>query len=184
MNFRPIKKSDIDNIKNFTDRWIGEGYYNLEELEEAFELSLFEKETCSFLAENNKTELVGVRLSFAPGKWMEKFPETTSPYYWKVDSQKVAYFKSLFVGEQFQGLGVGRTLSQKSLESLQKMGAVGVVCHSWLESPGNSSQRYLRKMNFQPVKEHPKFWYQVDYLCTRCRPARCECTALEMIKYL
>ena len=70
------------------------------------------------------------------------------------------------------------------LSILKDMGAEAVLCHSWMESPENSSQRYLLKMGFQKIKEHPKFWYEIDYFCTRCGPSRCVCTAGEMIKLL
>ena len=70
------------------------------------------------------------------------------------------------------------------MEVIKLMGGKAVLCHSWLESPGNSSQRYLSSIGFESVKEHEKFWYEIDYECTRCGPEKCVCTAMEMIKYL
>ena len=59
-----------------------------------------------------------------------------------------------------------------------------VVAHSWKESPNNSSMKYLEKLGFLPVGEHPLFWSEVDYDCTRCGKPPCQCTATEMILYL
>ena len=95
---------------------------------------------------------------------------------------KMSYFKSLFVSGDYQQQGLGKTLSTKSIELLKQMGAEAILCHSWLESPGNSSQKYLQRMGFTDVTTHEKFWYPVDYHCTRCGPAKCVCTAIEMIK--
>ena len=94
----------------------------------------------------------------------------------------MSYFKSLFVSGDYQQQGLGKTLSTKSIELLKQMGAEAILCHSWLESPGNSSQKYLQRMGFTDVTTHEKFWYPVDYHCTRCGPAKCVCTAIEMIK--
>ena len=54
----------------------------------------------------------------------------------------MGYFKSLFIHEDYQGAGLGKTLSHKA-SVLKEMGAHAVLCHSWMESPKNSSQRYL-----------------------------------------
>ena len=174
---------DLEKAKKFTDQWIGENYYALDELEEILEKSQLNGESASFIAED-KGEIVGIRFSFAPGKWTGSFKKGLSFDLWKVEPSSMGYFKSLFVHGDYQGKGLGKSLSSKSLEVFKKMGAEGVLCHSWLESPGNSSQKYLFKMGFEKVKEHPKFWYEIDYTCTRCGVGKCICTAAEMVKYL
>jgi len=183
-SLRSLLPGDSAAIVAFTDQWIGQNYYSLTEIEEILEISRQGKLNASLGAFDEKNNLVGVRLTFAPGTWTQKKGRGISPELWQVRAEQVAYFKSLFVHPDFQQLGIGRQLSQKSIEVLRQMGARAIVCHSWLESPGNSSQAYLNKMGFTPVAEHPKFWHEIDYLCTRCGPARCVCTAMEMIKYL
>jgi len=184
VTFRPLAKEDLEAVKAFTDRWIGTDYYGLDELHDVFDASLIESESvtksCSFLAFVDD-ELAGVRLTYAPGRWSELIKRGLTPNEWGVNSERMAYFKSLFVAEKFQGKGVGIGLSKASLELLKKAGAKGVLCHSWLESPGNSSQKYLIKFGFQEVKQHPLFWNPIDYECTRCSPERCICTASEMV---
>jgi GNAT superfamily N-acetyltransferase len=175
---RALNGHDLEKIKTFTDRWIGQDYYSKAEIEEGLGFS----GGASFGAFEGE-ELLAVRLSYAPGSWLEKARGLT-PSQWRVSQKKVAYFKSLFVAEACQGKGIGRQLSERSLAVLRERGAEAVICHSWLESPGNSSQRYLQGMGFSEVARHQRFWFPIDYLCTRCAPERCVCTAVEMIKYL
>ena len=86
--------------------------------------------------------------------------------------QRIWLLQKSFVSGDYQQKGIGKSLSDQSIEVLKKMDAKAILCHSWLESPGNSSQRYLQKMGFDSVKEHEKFWYPIDYECTRCSPGK------------
>lgn len=185
MNIRleNFSSKNIAEVKKFTDRWIGQNYYSDSELEEICELSCLQGLNASYLAFSGDV-LAGVRLTFAPGSWLLKKKKGVTPQMWEVEPGHVAYFKSLFISDDFQKMGIGKSLSEKSIETLLQMKAQAIICHSWLESPENSSQRYLQSMGFQDVTDHPKFWYEIDYHCTRCGPERCECTAREMIKYI
>lgn len=181
-----IKNFDLDDIpevKLFTDQWIGDNYFSHEDLEIVLMLSCWKDLNASFVARVNG-ELAGVRLTYAPGTWLDQTRPGLTPEFWQVSAKYVAYFKSLFIAEKFQQMGIGKRLSAKSIEVLLKQGAKAIICHSWIQSPGNSSQIYLDRMGFRPVKEHLRFWYPIDYECPVCSPERCECTALEMIKYL
>ena len=184
---RPLEESDLKNVQLFTDQWIGKDYYSYSELKDAFGKGKKESLNASFIALSGD-EVVGVRLTYAPGTWIEPsteiFKKGLSTREWKVSPLKMGYFKSLFVHGDYQGRGIGKDLSNKALSVLKEMGAEAVLCHSWMESPQNTSQRYLLKMGFQKIKEHPKFWYEIDYFCPRCGPSRCICTAGEMIKFL
>ena len=171
------------DIKKFTDKWIGKNYFIEKDLKEIINLSIKDGLNASFLASDND-ELVGIRLTYAPGGWPNKYTKGISPDLWKVEKNDVAYFKSLFIKDNYQGKGLGKKLSNESINVLLKMGAKAIVCHSWLESPNDSSRRYLKKMGFEKIKEHPLFWSRLDYECVRCTPKKCACTALEMIKYL
>lgn len=183
IQIRPFAPQDVPGVKAFTDRWIGQNYYAEEELLEIHGLSVAHELNASFIAWE-KDDVVGVRLTYAPGSWPQKSPRGLTPGRWPVPTHQMAYFKSLFVHEDYQQQGLGRELSGLSLETLKKMGARAVLCHSWLESPGNSSQRYLLRMGFSALQEHPLFWNPIDYECTRCCPKRCVCTAVEMVKLI
>ena len=174
---------EVGKTKSFSDEWVGKNYFSEKDLNEIIDLSIKDGFNASFLAiEDN--ELVGIRLTYAPGSWVNKIPQGLSPNLWKVEKNEVAYFKSLFIKEEYQGKGLGKKLSYESIKVLLKMGAKAIVCHSWIESPNDSSRRYLKKMGFEKIKEHPLFWSSLDYECVRCTPKKCACTALEMIKYL
>lgn len=183
IQIRPFKVSDIEEVKNFTDQWIGQDYYSLEDLKKVEKLSHKNKHNCSFVAVD-KQRIVAVRLTHAPGVWSEFLSRGLTPHLWNCSFNELAYFKSLFVSEDYQAQGLGKRLSDESLKVLKLMGAKAVLCHSWIESPGDSSRKYLKKFGFHQVAQHPNFWKPIDYLCTRCAPQRCECTAAEMIYYL
>jgi len=178
-----LNEIDIIKVKQFTDQWIGKNYFSEIDLKKVVGLSIKDSYNASFLASEDN-ELVGIRLTYAPGFWVNKFLEGISPDLWKVDQQKVAFFKSLFIKKDYQGKGLGKKLSNESIKVLKQMGAKAIVCHSWLESPNDSSRRYLHKMGFEKIKEYPQFWNDLNYECIRCSPKKCVCTAVEMIKYL
>lgn len=182
MMIRELQTSDLAAVKDFTDQWIGENYYQMSELEECLTFSQAQNLNASFVAMDGE-KLIGVRLTYAPGSWVQKARGIT-PTEWDSEADRVAYFKSLFIHGDYQKKGIGKKLSDKSISVLKELKAKAIICHSWLESPGNSSQKYLMKMGFSEVAQHPKFWYPIDYECTRCAPERCVCTASEMIKYL
>jgi ribosomal protein S18 acetylase RimI-like enzyme len=183
MNFeiRALDQDTIEDVRLFTDKWIGSNYFSTVELQAILKKSIKSLKTVSLVAFHGK-ELAAVRLTYAPGKWINESTPGLTKEAWNVDTLDIAYFKSLFVSGNYQQQGLGKTLSNQSIELLKEMGAKAILCHSWLESPGNSSQKYLKRMGFSDVKTHEKFWYPVDYHCTRCGPSKCICTAIEMIK--
>ncbi|PIP91675.1 MAG: GNAT family N-acetyltransferase [Bdellovibrionales bacterium CG12_big_fil_rev_8_21_14_0_65_38_15] len=179
LEVRSLRDNDLEQIKQFTDQWIGNDYYDLNSIRTI----LLQSKGCS-LGAFRDGHLGAVRLTLAPGTWVEEFDRGLTPSKWKIPANQMAYFKSLFVAKDFQANGLGVHLSLESIELLKMLGAKGIICHSWLESPNNSSQRYLSKLGFEAVAEFPKFWFPIDYDCTRCAPKRCECTAMEMVKYI
>lgn len=176
--YSPLGESDIDEVVSFFDRWSGKNFYTSEDIKEVIAKS----HGASFVARVGG-EVAGIRLTHAPGGWLKGYTQIT-PKEWRVSEDKVAYFKSLFVSDSFQKMGIGKTLSSKSIDVLKELGAKAILCHSWAESPGNSSRIYLERMGFEPVNEHKNFWYEVPYQCVRCRPEPCTCTGVEMIKYI
>lgn len=181
---RPYKLADAEAVRLFADKNIGTGYFSPQETQEMVEMSKKNGIFCSFVLEED-SELKGIRLCFPPGKWIEKTErKKIKPELWKVPEDSVGYFKSLFIADSHRGGGWGPQLSKQAIESLRKLGAKAIITHSWKESPDNSSVRYLQKMGFQIVGEHPLFWKDLDYDCTRCLKPPCQCTAIEMIYYL
>lgn len=184
MLVREFRVEDIPAVKRFTDRAIGNGYYSEGELAEFLSRSQQGSQSCSFLLIGAlENEIRGVRLTCLPGRWTGGKGKGLSALLWRTPLSEVAYFQSLFIDPHVTGRGWGRKLSLRSLDVLAELGAKAVVCHSWKESPNDSSGRYLRALGFERVASHPFYWKDVDYECTRCGKP-CQCTAEEMIKYL
>ncbi len=174
-----LKLSDLTALKQFTDHEIGSGYYSTTELEEIYQKSQKNGQMCSFLLKQ-QGEIFGVRFTYAPGMWKHGKGDGLTVDSWPYPLQDTAYFQSLFLSNKVQGQGWGGKLSARSIEVLKTVGAKGIVCHSWKESPNNSSTKYLQKIGFQKIKEHPLYWQHVNYNCTRCGKPPCQCTAIEM----
>ncbi len=174
-----LKLSDLPALKAFTDREIGAGYYSESEIQDIFRKSQKNGRMCSFLLKSDG-EICGVRFTYAPGNWSHGKGEGLTISKWPFPLQDTAYFQSLFLAEKVQAQGFGGQLSARSIEVLKSIGAKGIVCHSWKESPNNSSSKYLEKIGFQVIAEHPLYWQHIDYNCTRCGKPPCQCTALEM----
>jgi GNAT superfamily N-acetyltransferase len=183
LTLREIREGDIVAMKVFCDRAIGVNYYSVAELEDILKRSCSANGVmCSFVLLRGD-EVVGVRFTYPQDQWKKGKGQGLRTDLWKTEIKDVAYFQSLFLAPEIQGKGHGQKVSLASLEALKKAGAKAVVTHAWQESPNDSSRRYLAKLGFKLVAVHPRYWFDVDYECTRCGKP-CVCTADEMIKYL
>ncbi len=180
LKIRPFKKADLKAIRQFTDREIGAGYYSEKEIQSIFERSSKNGVMCSLLLEDSNGEIRGVRISYPQGQWKHGKGKGLCSEKWPHSLDETAYFQSSFISTDLQGQGWGGKIAQEALFALKEVGAKGVVCHSWKESPNGSSTRYLKKLGFELIKEHPEYWKEVDYNCTRCGKPPCLCTAQEM----
>lgn len=181
MQIKPYLEKDVSAVKKFTDAQIGEGYYSLDEQIQNQKKSVSKTgEISSFILFNPLTEQIhGLRLAFPPGNWAHGKGNKLRPDLWPFKLEEAAYFQSLFLSTEAQGYGWGPKLSDLSIAIFKKLGAKSIVTHCWKESPNNSSLRYLKKMGFVSVIEHPLYWIDVDYVCTRDGKP-CRCTAIEM----
>ncbi|PIT98736.1 MAG: GNAT family N-acetyltransferase [Bdellovibrionales bacterium CG10_big_fil_rev_8_21_14_0_10_45_34] len=170
-------------VKEFTDAQIGNGYFSESKLADIIERSTSNGECASFILLTEDLQVVGVRLTLAPGNWIDTKRSKVSPHLWNVSKSKVGYFQSLFLHPSVQGIGWGSHLSNMSIDVLRSQGAKAIVAHSWVESPQDSSRRYLKRNGFQTVATHKEYWKDVKYECTR-DGYPCLCTAEEMIKFI
>lgn len=182
ITYRNTNPKDLDKLLRFTDRWIGKNYFSKEELRLNLLKGIKGDMNASFLATIEDT-IIGARITYAPGEWIDfKNMNQLTVGAWDEEIKDVAYFKSLFVHEKYQNKGIGSKLSEMSLFELKKMNAKAVVAHAWVESPNNSSQKYLEKMGFKKIAVHERFWYFNEYDCPRCGiENRCVCSAAEML---
>jgi ribosomal protein S18 acetylase RimI-like enzyme len=179
INIKELSINDLDIVKQFSDKWIGSNYYSPEDLKQVIDLS----DNTSFCAWDN-SKLIGIRLTYSIGEWIQTFSHGLTINKWKVNQTKVAYFKSLFIHPSYQNQKIGKRLSTASIQALKKKGAEAIICHSWLESPNNSSLTYLNSFGFTEINRHKNFWSDNNYECIRCGTDICKCTAVEMIKLL
>ena len=180
LKIRPILQSDLPAIRKFTDREIGAGYYTEDELLKIYLRSQKDDLSCTLVLESPEQQIMGVRISYPPGQWEHGKGHGLQPQRWPHPLQDTAYFQSLFIAAELQGQGWGGRLSTEAIALLRRAGAKGIVCHSWKESPNNSSTRYLQKLGFTLITEHKEYWREVDYICPRCLMPPCRCTAQEM----
>lgn len=181
MLIREFLPTDIADVKKFTDHAVGLGYYSIDELTEMQKKSIAKSgEICSFvLVDENTSEIMGLRLAFPPGNWDHGKGSKLRPDLWPTKISDTAYFQSLFVSPLLQGQGWGPKMAKKSIEVFKKLKATAIVTHCWKESPNNSSYKYLENLGFKKIIEHPNYWIDVDYVCTRDGKP-CRCTSIEM----
>lgn len=182
MRIREFQKSDIKNVKSFCDINIGKDYYSEAELEDSQRRSVKNGVVTSFVlvAANDDNKIYGLRLCYPPGQWDHGKGNKISPELWGYERADMGYFQSLFLANTVQGQGWGPQLSERAIQALKQLNAKAILTHCWKESPENSSFKYLNKVGFKSLKEHPDYWIEVDYVCTR-DGFPCRCTAIEMI---
>lgn len=185
MLIREFRPTDISEVKKFTDHVVGLGYYSHDELLEFQNKSIAKTgEICSFVLIDSVTnEIMGLRLAFPPGNWNHGKGSKLRADLWPTQIIETAYFQSLFVSPKLQGQGWGPKLALKSIEIFKKLKAKAIITHCWKESPNNSSYKYLENLGFKTIIEHPNYWIDVDYVCTRDGKP-CKCTAIEMCLFL
>ena len=181
MQIREFLTSDIGAVKSFTDEQIGQGYYSLDELISSQKKSVSaDGKISSFVLVDANTHVIrGLRLAFQPGQWAHGKGSKLRPDLWPFKIEDAGYFQSLFIASELQGQNWGPRLSQKSIEVFESEKAKGIITHCWKESPNNSSFRYLQKIGFETVIEHPLYWNDLDYICVR-DGSPCQCTSIEM----
>lgn len=184
LHIREMKKSDLSAVKKFTDQEIGQDYYSMSEIEDIYQRSLSGDTMCSLLLVEQSADpterIYGVRITYPPGQWKKGKGRGLSPDKWNIPAETIAYFQSLFISSELQGQGYGKKMSLEAIKILKKVGARAIVCHSWKESPNDSSGKYLRGLGFKLIATHPEYWKDVPYQCTRCG-SPCLCTAEEMM---
>ncbi len=141
-----------------------------------------ENQSASFLLTDSDEEPLGFRITFLPGTWLEeKEAKKCLVNRWSISPEGVGYFKTAFVDRSLRGQGWGRKMAEKAIEVIQSLGGTAIVTHSWNESPGDSSGKYLRALGFQQVGKIPGFWGEATYACVECNTKPCTCSATEMI---
>ncbi len=175
--------ADIADIVALSKRVVGPGYWTAESVRDTLARSTAGDVVCSHVVRDDAGVLLAFRFALPPGAWDQGRGDGLRMERWPFALTEAAYFQSAWVAPQARGLGLGPAMARASLADLARLGARGVVTHSWKESPRGSSRRYLERLDFRVVAEHADYWINVDYTCSLDgRP--CRCTALEMVRTL
>ena len=176
---RRMDRGETEEVSLLADKLVGVGYYPPSLVADYMDQSTSEAGMFSYVASLDD-RLVAFRFVLPPGRWEHGRGRGLSVDRWPAPLTDSAYFQSCFVDDGVMGQGIGRKLAWRALWDLKESGARAVVAHSWKESPHGSSLRYLERLGFQAVDEHPEYWKEVDYHCRRCG-SPCLCTAVEMV---
>ncbi len=188
MRIYSLREDDWDAIIRLGNKVHGEGYLNTSSIEKVFFASLSRGLNCSYVVYDGERakdgKLVGFRLTLAPGNW--KIDEWCTPDKWDVPQDKICYFKSNTIQEEYRGKGIGSFLLAESIGAVKQMGAVAGVTHIWMESPGGSALKYFTKAGGQMIKIHNNRWLEDGqrngYQCVH-HGSNCSCRGAEMILY-
>jgi ribosomal protein S18 acetylase RimI-like enzyme len=160
----------------------GDNYLDTAALTQMQQQGIKQGVNASFVALDDKHNIVGYRLSFSAGQWQPDI--WCSQALWPVLADKMAYFKSVGVAASQRGKGIASALLQHSVSALQQQGAAAGLAHIWRESPGNAAERYFSHAGATVLKIHPDRWRHLSetagYHCPRCG-ALCRCSAAEML---
>lgn len=126
--------------------------------------------------------LIGFRLTLAPTMW--RIDKWCSPELWPYPPEDICYFKCNTVDDKYRGLGLGKSLLFKSVNSAKQQGAKAGLAHIWLASPNNSAFGYFSACGGKLIKEHANKWQihsiEDGYDCPVC-PDICYCSGAEML---
>lgn len=176
-----VGQDNLGLVRAYSEAKIGRGYYS-----DRFYQRLLEGPygQASYCLMDSRGNIRGMRLTLGPGQWLDDFEDRPLgvrqrfPRY-----EKLAYFKTIYVDSDLTGQGLGGQLSRKSLEFLKSTDCLGVVTHSVINfSPHGSSEKYLKKLGFVPLVDHPSYWKHIPNLhCHICDSEPCACDAREML---
>ncbi|RUO26484.1 GNAT family N-acetyltransferase [Aliidiomarina minuta] len=181
LHFRPMTAADFAAVIVLANKVHGDNYLTESSLSDYFTRGLQQGRNLHWLgfADN---QLVGLRLTFAPGNWdIDSF---CTPSSWPVSTEQMCYFKCAAIDQDYQGLGIGKSLLQHSVVEASGLGCQAGLAHIWRQSPNNSAFAYFSRCGGELIQDHPDRWYQASvedgYFCPVC-DGICHCIAAEMV---
>jgi N-acetylglutamate synthase-like GNAT family acetyltransferase len=188
VNYKKLTAKHFKQVIKLANEVHGEGYLNEKSIADWAERGISNGINCGYVAllsDDSKAEaeqkLIGFRITFSAEHWQAD--QWCSPNLWQVDEDKCCYFKCNTVDANYRGLGVGKSLLQRSIKAAKQQGALAGVAHLWKQSPNNSAVAYFTHCGGELVKSHPDKWNEESkqgYNCILCGHD-CHCEAAEMI---
>lgn len=180
----PLHEEYFDGIIKLSNRIFGENYLNYSCLEEVLKKSIKNDHNSSFCLINyNLEKIIGFRLTYAPGLWINDYKLEIHPEEWGFNPANVAYMKSSCLDPGFLGQGLGRSMLTHAITETKKQNACAAVAHIWLHSPNNSAFKYFSRAGGTVIKRYPNYWSSIHNSqspCKRCG-SNCQCACAEMI---
>jgi len=100
----------------------------------------------------------------------------------KLKDRKVGSLCTLSVHENFQGKGIGQTLTKQRMAWLESQGCELVLGISWVSGLPHTSKRIFDKLGFRAVKEVKEFYKEIatqhPFDCPGCKHQPCVCSAI------
>jgi hypothetical protein len=191
LKLAPLTPDYFDRVIELGNRVHGAAYLTLEIIAEIDKKSRANGVTASFImldcenCEAGNEKVIGFRLTYAAGNW--QLDEWCSPEKWELTIDQLCYFKSSTVDADYRGCGVAKKMLYGSVEAAKQQGALGGICHTWMQSPGNAAYHYFINCGGQHLETYPDRWLEdsiAGYRCVACLPEiYCHCDAGEMILY-
>ena len=186
--YEQLSEKHFAQAIQLANRIHGDGYLDESRIADWTARGISNQYNCSYAAflndksdEKPENTLIGFRITYAPEYWTAD--KWCTPDLWKVPENKCCYFKCNTVDENYQGLGIGKNLLNRSITTAKKQGAQAGISHLWKQSPNNSAVAYFTRCGGELVKYHPDKWNEESkqgYNCILCGHD-CHCEAAEMI---
>lgn len=181
VSYRPMTAADSAAVIDLANRIHGDNYLDPDSFQQYLVAGSSADAQLNWVAFRDE-ELVGLRLTSAPGKW--RIDSFCTPDAWPLPIERLCYFKCAAVDENAQGLGIGKTLLFRSIESAKHMGCQAGLAHIWMQSPNNSAYEYFKRCGGTMINVHEKRWYRASiedgFYCPVC-DGTCYCDAGEML---
>lgn len=181
LHFRSMTAADFAAVIALGNKVHGDNYLTPDNIREYFARGQKDGRNLNWLAFADE-QLVGVRLTFAPGQW--EIDDYCAPHKWPVSAQTMCYFKCAAIDEDFQGGGIGKSLLLHSVVEAIGLGCQAGLAHIWRQSPNNSAFEYFSRCGGELIQDYPDRWHKASvedgYYCPVCEGI-CHCTAAEMV---
>lgn len=190
IRIEPMQEKHSKEVLSVSIATMGKSFMTENDIEEYFKRSYKNKKKNSLVALIND-DVIGFSFAYAPGRWNSEFikvpctiDELHDADFTNVFTHACGYFKLFALYPEYHKNGIGMMLGNESKQIAREQGAVALLSHGWLESPGYSATRALMKLGGKFKKYCQLAWYEDSlrhrWHCVRCGNP-CVCNAWEIL---
>jgi GNAT superfamily N-acetyltransferase len=170
-----LTEQEKKQIVYWMDHFFGFAYFRFHTPQEQLPFSFW-------LVAREKQNIIGFVqvqfISFTQGP--TELPLPIRKQFESINIQNVAKRAHLFVIPQCRGKGIGKLLSEVSIEKAKNKASVLFAMH-WVRKHGNYGKMILQQNGFQHHASFPAYWSEDSlakkYLCPECQSIPCSCLA-------